>query len=311
MRSRCNGFTLVELLVVIAIIGVLIALLLPAVQAAREAARRTQCTNHLKQWCLAIQNYESTHKVLPYGAISESGDLNLLHDRKTFVVALWPYLEAGAVADRYNVKLPLWHVDNRLALMTQLDVYYCPTDRGKAMWQGDQWTRARGNYAVNYGNTNFAQTAHGDQAIHTTAPFRSWIPKRALSAGEKRNPPLKIRQITDGASNTMFLSETLMAVEDTDYNVRGDFLNNGAPHYTTYNTPNSGVDALLCRDNPNLPAPCTNQVIGVVSARSNHQGGVNVAMGDGSVRFVNEGIARHTWHAMGSASFDDIVQEEN
>jgi prepilin-type N-terminal cleavage/methylation domain-containing protein len=307
------GFTLVELLVVIAIIGVLVALLLPAVQAAREAARRTQCTNNVKQWGLAIQNYESAKKKLPYGSINEDAGIDASLDRKTFVVALWPYLEAGAVDALYDDKFPLWHDKNRPAMMAQLDVYYCPSDRGKALWMGDQWHRARANYAVNYGNTNFAQTTYNGTE-HTTAPFRNWIPKRALkSSREKRNPPLKLRQITDGLSDTMFLAEVLMADNDTDFNTRGDVLNNGFNNYTTYNLPNDGIDQSFCRDSPLTPAPCLNVSAPeqfVVGSKSKHRGGVVVGMGDGSTRFVADDVPLIVWRAMGSSAFGDIVSEQ-
>ena len=107
---RAAGFTLVELLVVIAIIGVLVALLFPAVQAAHEAARRMQCTNNLKQWGLAMHNYEGTHQVFPAGTIRGGGGTvadgnagaNGVNRRQSYVVSIWPYVEQQNLANLYD-----------------------------------------------------------------------------------------------------------------------------------------------------------------------------------------------------------------
>ena len=108
--SHRRAFTLVELLVVIAIIGILIALLLPAVQAAREAGRRTQCVNHMKQWGLAMLMYHEKYERFPFGSISDGGTGIGGPDRKTFVVALWPYIEQKALHDRYDFDLQIGNV---------------------------------------------------------------------------------------------------------------------------------------------------------------------------------------------------------
>src|SRR5690606_19421513 len=125
------AFTLVELLVVIAIIGVLIALLLPAVQAAREAARRTQCRSNIKQWGLAMVNYESVRKELPpgvlYGAVSGPSGINGsgyvgptgLWRRETYVVHLWPYFEETVLTSLYDFDYTFYAPRNREAVMQQ------------------------------------------------------------------------------------------------------------------------------------------------------------------------------------------------
>ncbi len=162
------GFTLVELLVVIAIIGILVSLLLPAVQSAREAARRTQCINNIRQWGIALQNYHDTNLCYPYGTISDGGTGVNANDRKTFVIGLWPYIEEGTVYNMYDQKLPFWHEKNRPAVLTKVPMYYCTSDR-QGDWRGDPYHRTRGNFVLNYGNTNFGRTGP-----HMPAPFGDW-----------------------------------------------------------------------------------------------------------------------------------------
>ncbi|MEM9659853.1 MAG: DUF1559 domain-containing protein, partial [Planctomycetota bacterium] len=124
-----HGFTLVELLVVIAIIGVLVALLLPAVQAAREAARRSQCVNNLKQWGLAMHMHHDTHEKLPLG--SRSGP------RQTWVMHLWNYIEANNIAAMADLTGEFYQPPNTIggtlegATGQYIDLYYCPSDQGE------------------------------------------------------------------------------------------------------------------------------------------------------------------------------------
>jgi prepilin-type N-terminal cleavage/methylation domain-containing protein len=299
MRFRSTaGFTLVELLVVIAIIGILIALLLPAVQAAREAARRMQCSNNLKQWGLALHNYHSTYQQFPYGTISDGGTSVGSRDRKTFVVALWPFLEQTVLTNIYDPKKQLMHADNRKAASTRVAVYFCPSDR-QGTWLGDQYTRSRGNYIVNFGNSNFAQ----NESHYLTAPFGDF----ANGAGQ--GWPRRIASFRDGVSNTVLMSEYLLTANDDDWDIRGDFLNNhpGAAQFMTGSTPNSGVDLTLCGGpmSATFPAPCTNNggtAGSKVVARSNHTGGVTTLLGDGSVTFVSDSINLNIWQAYGTIS---------
>ena len=278
-----RAFTLVELLVVIAIIGILVALLLPAVQSARDAARRMQCTNHLKQWGLALHNYESSHKVFPAGII-QGGDAGGLPRRQTYVIALWPYFEQTTLADSYDYKRSFYDAVNKPALMVQVPLYFCPSDR-KGFWKGDIYHRSRGNYIVNWGNGRYQQDDSGYQK--SVFGINRWT---------------EHGDISDGTSNTVLMSEVLQALKDTDFDFRGDFFNDdiSCAQFMTYNTPNGGVDQTVCVDLAK-PSPClSTQNPARVSARSSHPGGVAILLGDGSVRFTNNSVDLTVWRAAGS-----------
>jgi prepilin-type N-terminal cleavage/methylation domain-containing protein/prepilin-type processing-associated H-X9-DG protein len=294
-----RGFTLVELLVVIAIIGILVGLLLPAVQAAREAGRRTQCLNNLKQWGLAMHMHENDRGVFPSGTIRGTGWFpdgypgpNGEHLRQSFVPFLWPYFEQNDLRAEYDYKWSFHGKENLKIVIHQLPMYFCPDDR-RGFWRGDIYARTRGNYVVCWGNGNYWQT----NRTFTTAPF-----------GPNRRS--KVSDIGDGLSHTMFMAEVLQATVDEHFDFRGDFFNDdqSCAQFMTHNTPNSGVDSTVCVD-ARLPAPCLRTASESVAARSNHPGGVNVQFGDGSVRFIADQIALATWQAMGSSDWGDVVPD--
>jgi prepilin-type N-terminal cleavage/methylation domain-containing protein len=138
-----RGFTLVELLVVIAIIGTLVGLLLPAVQAARESARRSNCQNTLKQWGLAMQNLVDAKKKFPLAMTNSP--------RTTWVPFTWAYIEYPELAKSYDIKQAFHASANGAARQVKVPLYYCPSDRPNATWTADFATRVRGNYVVNWG----------------------------------------------------------------------------------------------------------------------------------------------------------------
>jgi len=284
----------VELLVVITVIAILIALLLPAVRSARSVARKVQCSNNLKQWGLAMRTYHGAHECFPYGSISDGlTNVNPEEDRKTFVVALWPFIDQGSVWELYDPERPFWHPDNKPAVNARVPLYYCPEDR-RGHWTANQWHHARGNYVVNYGNANFLQT----EPQYEPAPFGDvrWGQGTLTRHADFR----------DGLTNTILMSETVMARNDTDYDVRGSILNNtaGGCSFMTVNTPNSGIDYCICvaASSPTYPGPCVHSSPqdGKNSARSLHAGGVTALLGDGSVRFVGDNVSLTVWQAYGT-----------
>lgn len=306
-----RGFTLVELLVVIAIIGILIALLLPAVQAAREAARRAECTNHLKQWGLAFHNYHDVHKTLPFGAqgsyVALPPGANTAR-RTTWIVPMWPFVEQKALYDQWTFDQPFHENPNELLLNTgkaAFPLLNCPSD-GKPgrMYQGFEdarRNRPRSNYVVNWGNTNFGQTdITSENIIFGGAPFRY-------------NRVVTFSEIRDGLSNTLFMSEVIWSEKVRDQ--RGDAYNDdrGCAQFMTYDTPNSTApDFAQCWNPPTPPdPPCVGPAGGNsahVAARSRHPGGVNALMGDGAVRFFSNTIDLNTWRALGTAQNGESVQ---
>jgi len=298
----------VELLVVITIIGILIALLLPAVQAAREAARRVQCINNMKQWCLGMANYEEAQGYFPYGvifgpagpgSISPNGrsTVNTPGDwaRQSFVVALWPYVEQIELYEKWDVNYTFYSTTNRPLARFEVPIYDCPSDRPHSFWSADEWhNRKRGNYVLSWGYCNFWQTEPADRKLGAFS-----YNKQYLAA-----------EITDGLSHTMFMGEVVKCANDTDADFRGDFFNSdkGAAQFMTLYTPNSGIDSMWCKGTmPNDPGPCQMAAAVYVSSRSRHPGGVVTGFGDGSVHFIMDQISIDVWRALSSKDGGEII----
>lgn len=336
--QRFDAFTLVELLVVIAIIGVLIALLLPAVQAARESARRSSCMNNMRQLGLAHMNYESTNNRLAPGNQWRASENNSAPGPRFTpnVVFLMSYLEEGPRFSQYDRALD-WDdqpVPVLEALGSPMPTYQCPSDQGQRMTAttagggatSDQFDDAKGNYGVNWGSLfGFDQYDErleiGAAADAPMSIVYSSATERESGPGSRRAPfsynfGAKFSQITDGTSHTFLMLEMLQApTAPGAVDRRGRIWNHlpGSYHVTAYLPPNGlttpypGQDKNVkgdrgtCADQPDLGLPCsptTQERLMHMAARSRHAGGVVVSMCDASVHFVVDSIDHPTYQRL-------------
>jgi prepilin-type N-terminal cleavage/methylation domain-containing protein len=312
------GFTLVELLVVIAIIGILIALLLPAVQAARESARRSQCANNLKQLSLAILNYESSHKGMPPMGLSCS-EAHYRRVQNATAADWWvghgwysltaPYTGNDAWANSIDFSVSFCTVRNNMARRVYNDLHSCPSDIGQQQneWPSNLYGRLLSNYVVNAGNTNYGQNTLNGVAF-LGAPF----------ACENITP---VGEIVDGTSNTLMMSEIPVLRGTIPFGgiYSQTAIAEAGQIFTGYNPPNATVpDGLGHSRNGTLtmaqaearfaeagvPSP-----IGLgglpfgtyVAARSKHKGGVNASRCDGAVSFYSSTIGEVIWRGLSTA----------
>jgi prepilin-type N-terminal cleavage/methylation domain-containing protein/prepilin-type processing-associated H-X9-DG protein len=343
-----RAFTLIELLVVIAIIGILIALLLPAVQKVREAAARTQCANNLKQIGLALHNYEGASQRLPpasqvpwYNAANGDQDAYMqlqVPFGPNWAVLLLPYLEQNALYTQANVGsypgIPLTigttpaygSVDNswRSVGSVEIKTFLCPSDAYNRQHYTDAASNpadatlgwARGNYGVTAAFQDYDHMAWG-RTLGTTVLRTAILASPMMAA----NYGARFPEVTDGLSNTIMVAELRAgktaldprgvwalglpsssivnagrdATNPTPNNRLGDADGSGAYHFgdelqfctSKYANPTQGsVDGMGCYGNTLMTSG---------QSRSMHVGGVNVCMGDGSVRFIQDSIGQVTW----------------
>jgi prepilin-type N-terminal cleavage/methylation domain-containing protein/prepilin-type processing-associated H-X9-DG protein len=322
--SRKHGFTLVELLVVIAIIGVLVALLLPAVQAAREAARRLQCANNLKQIGLATLNFEAANEYLPAGALfCEEADRQrcdqTLREYSAFLLIL-PYLEQTVLEEGYDYDTRIYNIRNQLVAKSQISTYVCPSDNAAGRWSGPF---SRSNYAVCFGSTNLAPLLSQDgQSIYpSTRDFDLDFDGPQLENGgvfrlQASKKGRKLSRITDGTSNAVMASELIAGQDGPPNDCRGLWLlvSAGASMYTHGITPNSSAPDEIswgCCPGPDVSPPCAPVpvYIGTAAARSYHPGGVNAMFVDGHVQFKNDTIDLPLWQALATIDLGDLINE--
>ena len=310
MRQKCRGaFTLVELLLVITIIGILISLLLPAVQAAREAARRLQCSNNLKQLGLAMHNYHSAHNVLPFAASTWG--------RGGWVKMTLPFIEQTALAAGWD-EAQIYQVEPNLTICRMsIAAHMCPSDTpSRSSWGGSAMKMANFNYAVNLGNTSVNRVSPLNGVTFHGAPFYY------EEDGATKITSVNFSAIRDGTSNTLMLAEVrqggTLGTDGSQTDLRGLIWYGHHAGITTLEMPNTSVpDYLLtgewCPDPTgaaSLGMPCaaaSGQSTPLnLSARSTHSGGVNVALCDGSVRFISNSINQTSWQNLGSSQ-DGLV----
>jgi len=302
---RRAGFTLVELLVVIAIIGVLVALLLPAVQAAREAARRSQCGNNLKQLALGLHNYHDTLGRLPFCA-SHWG-------RGGWVKMTLPFIEQRAIADQWNEPTVYSSLPNLDLCRIPIKTHICPSDNfTRSTWNNGAQGMANFNYAVNLGNTNPYRVSPLNSVTFQGAPFHY---EEAITTTIQT---FSFAGITDGTSNTLMLAHVRQGQRPSSggqTDLRGLIWYGHHAGITTHELPNTTVPDYVqsgwCPDPTGAAAikmPCatesgqnTGSTPKNLSSRSLHPTGVQVAFCDGSVRFITNSIDRPSWRNMGSS----------
>ncbi|MEX0728488.1 MAG: DUF1559 domain-containing protein [Planctomycetaceae bacterium] len=310
LKRRRQGFTLIELLVVIAIIAVLIALLLPAVQQAREAARRTQCRNNMKQLGLAMHNYHDSATAFPPGVIWTGNSL-YGGPRTPFMVHLLPHFDQANVYNLFNSNTPgiSWYGVNQAATGASVPMLLCPSD-------GLGGTHKAGAPPQQLFLTNYSGVFNGFQLADI------WTTNPSLKAVFGANRSIRLRDVRDGTSNTMFIAESLTG---TEADLRGSAWSDqpaGSQVYTELG--------------PNSPLPdrcypccnwCDNQTAGgrpadnlpavngdgattdTAASRSRHEGGVHVLMGDGAVRFVSENISINIWRGLATIAGNEVLGE--
>lgn len=324
-RGR-SAFTLVELLVVIAIIGILVALVLPAIQVAREASRRTACTNNLKQFALAAQNHLSTKRHFPPGRSRQYS--------WSVHVALLPYIEETTTEERINYKKGPGNAANRTAREVKVAVFLCPSDSADRMGPG-----------VPQNHNGWGKNSYKACAGSDTGQF---VSKREQNNGIfVTDKPARFSDVADGLSKTALFSEALLGDgDDFRVEVPGDWLripetNNTADQVRTAclaldPATMIGMSKQISRSGRNwtygnyIPTRYNHVILpnerscgrfngsgsmdatvnnrgGATTASSRHTGGVNLALADGSVRFVGETVELAVWRAAGSRAGAEAV----
>jgi len=319
-RRARDAFTLVELLVVIAIIGILVAMLLPAVQAAREAARRIQCANNMKQLGVALHNYHSSHSTFPPGTIQTGNCVFCPPEWPSYLHHLLPFTEEQALYDIMDVMnqgpwlVPFPPESRGFSVTTLL----CPSDGMGGLTITANFVGDNELYRSNYlgifsGLKDEYHHTHGSQP----GP-------REEQAMFGVNQGRRIRDITDGTSKTMALAEYLTGTNKDNYRGAPFTTRAGAQILYTTLTPNSSAPDVMwnamgpteetCENNglglPQLNMPCQYGATSTnyASPRSRHRGGVQVLLCDGSVRFVSNDVdLMSAWRPLGTISGAEAV----
>lgn len=335
-----RGFTLVELLVVIAIIGVMVGLLLPAVQAAREASRRMTCSSKLKQIGLALHNYESTYKRLPAGYQSfDRYDLIATLPAEDYDPVTWdarggwgwaaailPFIEQQPLYDSIDFALPLWETRFAAVRETKLPIFLCPSATGgeEAFTVVDELNASlikRGG-AVRLGRTNYVvshgqEEAWGDRS-GPTGGLNGDV-SRVADGPFFRNSRTRFSDVIDGLSNTVFAGEHTSRLSDKSWAgiVPGAFVH---PKFASPdNGPESAAGLIFAHSGPAagevdafgnpIIHPPNFPTLHVCQMQSEHPGGAYILLGDASVRFISNSIDRPIFAALSSIAGGEVVGE--
>jgi prepilin-type processing-associated H-X9-DG protein len=331
MNARRRAFTAIELAVVIAVIALAIALLLPGVQMAREAARRSKCVNNLKQIGLAMHEYHDQQGSLPPGAKGCCWGTWLLfilpHIEQTDLYNAWNFVGDNRYDQSAQHGLFRYAgAANATVTSTQIEIYSCPTDPNSKVFTGVGNVRSH-NYVVNFGNTISSQPPYylfdGTRTPFLGAPFTDMgAPDLDVTAGSRpaeTTGTVNFAGISDGLSGTMLTSEVLVG---TGGDLRGFSWWGYSAQFTGLQTPNSSFPDVLpaaryCgRVPPNPPCAATTGAcatelyvgLGLVNVpRSQHPGGVNVGMVDGTVRLVKDSVDLHIFRALSSTKGNELI----
>jgi prepilin-type N-terminal cleavage/methylation domain-containing protein/prepilin-type processing-associated H-X9-DG protein len=350
MAGKKKGFTLIELLVVIAIIAVLIALLLPAVQAAREAARRIQCTNNMKQIGLALHNYHSQFNSFPMG--SGSGVLTfpppVYYAKECWSIhaAILPQLEQSALYNAINFNWDVDYAGNLTVLNTQVIAFLCPSDPNGTQF-GNNNTTGNNCYFGSVGTTTDILAGNP-----TSVPTLAAVPTTGLFAFQQSK---SIATVTDGTSNTIAIAESTVgstteragqkliglvnvafpagALQSNAFNSPAAVLAGIAACSTVWSTSptvdmqrgDNWVQGAMCATLFNTIVPpngqsdewayCSSVGSGACSNISNvdsyHPGGANIGMADGSVRFAKNSVSQNTWWGLGTIGGGEVISSDS
>jgi len=311
-------------LVVIAIIGVLVGLLLPAVQAAREAARRMSCSNNLKQVSLGMHNYHDTYRKFMYGFKTEAG--NQTQRRECWYQQILPFVEQQAYyeaydnSDRtYNYTAPAWvHWLPAEIAGVAVPTFMCPSDpSGPARGGGGSDNGFQGNYVVCAGG---GTPVTPPLIANLTVPLNLNVVVTDGGGMYNMGSERKFRDCLDGTSNTLMIAEGIIrGSRGGSWGGLGGYWG-GAPHgsygFSAGETPNTTVPDRVysCKSTTFPRAPCENGNAGGLPgrynfARSHHTGGVMAGMMDGSIRFVTDSINRDLWRNMGNREDGAVLED--
>jgi len=309
-RSTRQGITLIEMLLVVAIIGTLVALLLPAVQAAREASRRSSCLNNLKQIGLGISNYEATQKVLPPGAIWDRWpppDKRRRHG--SILVHILPYIEQQTIFAAFDftqldIDMEVFPGTNNRIGTQVINTYICPSDDFGTTFGGlgvHNYSASNGPTEV-YDNPN-CSCANAYDSRFVMAPIDN--EKNYAGPFTRLGVRTKASQITDGLSKTIFVGEVRVGCSE-HAQAGWAWTNNGSGYCSTL----IPINYDTC--NEFAPDPCHrpkswNTAVGFKSA---HSGGAQFLFGDGSVHFLNETIDMQTYQYLGAKADGHVISLE-
>lgn len=316
IRVRLRAFTLIELLVVIAIIAVLISLLLPAVQSAREATRRAQCVNNLKQIGLGMANYESAQRCYPPAYVSASpGDT--IHGPANpdsldsgpgwaYGTMLTPYMEQQPVYQSLNVITPSWWPANETGTRVSISSFLCPSvsDDSKSfdVLDGSAAPLARfsrSHYVLNAGNNEPWIYQTFDHRTIADGPFY-------------RNSATTVAAVTDGLSNTLFMGEHSSILSDKTWvAVVPDAVVCPSPKFAL-SLCDYAATLVLTHSGPsafegNVIHPPNSRAAHVCQMYSEHPGGANILLGDGSVRFIKATIDQRVWAGLATIRGGEVI----